>query len=53
MAKNKMTQGAKKKLVKIGRELGTLNEADIAFIMDPATTEFQCENRMIDARKRS
>lgn len=38
--------------MKIGRELKTLTSDDIAFILNPATTDEEADRRMITARKR-
>ena len=50
--KKKMSLRAKKNLVRIGKECGYLNEDDQAYILDPSTTEFQCDSRMTAARLR-
>lgn len=47
-----MSKEERKELVKIGRQLGTLNRADIRFIMDPANSEHDVTRRMITARQR-
>lgn len=53
MEDKKISIRERKYLVRVGQELGTLDERDIAFIMDPANGEWAVDRRMFDARLRS
>ena len=48
--KKPMKRAEKKRLVQIGKDLCTLSQDDIDFIMRKDTTEVQCQQRMIAAR---
>lgn len=48
--KYSMSLEEKKRLVSIGRQLQTLSQEDIDYIMSPGTNEFECQQRMIAAR---
>lgn len=47
-----MNIAEKERLVQIGKDLQTLSQEDINFIMRKDTTEAQCQQRMIAARHR-
>ena len=49
---NPMSLSAKKSLVKIGKQLGYLKEEDIEFIINPDTSEIECQQRLIACRHR-